>query len=86
MNELRREIIEHLSKFLREDPSAEDPVVTLLDREDIVLSNVKEQRVFLIEGLSKLGNQENGRKYPDHYYNLSKSAQNRFRKRNRGKY
>lgn len=86
MNEFRLKIIRQLAGILKEDPSAEDPTVTEIKREDIIFSNVKEQQVFLVEGLSNSGNQLGVRKYPDHYYTLSKSAQNRFRKRNKGKY
>lgn len=87
MNEVRLKIIQALAGLIREEgPSAEDPTVSLIDRKDVIFSNVKEQQIFLVEGLSNSGSHSNVRKYPDHYYTLSKSAQNRFRKRNQGKY
>jgi hypothetical protein len=87
MNEFRLEIIRKLAGMIREEgPSAEDPTVTLVDRKDIIFSNIREQQVFLVEGLSNSRTPTSERKYPDHYYTLSKSAQNRFRKRNKGKY
>jgi hypothetical protein len=86
MNELRLKIIKQLAGLIKEGPSAEDLTVSEISRENIVFSNVKEQQVFLVEGLSNFMTLQGVRKYPDHYYTLSKSAQNRFRKRNKGKY
>jgi len=84
MNSTRLEIIKALSKMIPKDPSAEDPKIRIIGREEIFFSNVKEPIVVLVEGKSKGTIISDGpRKYPDEYYSLSKNAKYRFRKKNR---